>query len=324
MTDAERFLKALAQAMPVDQRLIFCGFAGNPETAAPTAWRPRPWKPGDLLPINPHHTNGYITISSFHQSADRSWRRRNEAFGTGLAIMVDDVRTKVPISAVGDAAAPSAIIETSPGNEQWWYFLEPTDDKTMFDATIKAFIASKLMGDDPGMNGVNRVGRIPDFVNGKPKYFAEDKTPWRVKLVSPRSQLNNRYHLEQIKSMFGLKLSPVRRRRVRAPIDAEYRVKMFMAHYRWLAARGMLKRVKPNLGGWIEMRCPWMDEHTGRADTGAAISQPNEENEWYGGFQCHHGHCIDRNWGTLTEWVAQMAEEELEAINEYHQDERRA
>ncbi len=306
-----KFLDALAKGMPKNERLIFCGFVGDPNSAPPNAWRPMSWQPGDNVPINPQHSNGYITVSSFRRAPDKSWRRRTDLFGHGLAIMVDDVGTKVERSVV-ESIAPSAIIETSPGNEQWWYFLEATDDKLMFDAVIKAFIRQALLGSDPGMNGVNRVGRIPGFINGKAIHEG-----WRVKLLHLCSL---RYELSEIKDLFGLSLAPVRRRRRYAPTDAKDRVALFMTHYNWLVDRGQLKHDRPNAGGWIEMHCPWRDEHTGRADTGAAIAQPSEENEWYGGFQCHHGHCIDRGWSSLTEWMTDINAQELEVINEHAQE----
>lgn len=307
MTDAINFLNALAKGMPKDERLIFCGFAGDPNSAPPNAWRPRPWEPGDELPINPKSTNGYVTVSSFRRAPDRSWRRRTDLFGHGLAVMVDDVGTKVVRKIVIDTV-PSVVLETSPGNYQWWYFIEPTDDKLMFDAVIKAFIAQQLLGNDPGMNGVNRVGRIPGYINGKAAYAG-----WRVKTVNPYR--GDRYTIADIRDMFNLTLSPIRRRRRHAPGDAKDRVELFMQHYRWLKTMGVLKHDNPNVGGWVEMHCPWRDEHTARADTGAGISQPSENNEWYGAFQCHHGHCMDRTWSDLTQWMDDINVEELEIAN---------
>lgn len=305
-TEALAFLEALARNAPPDERLIFCGFPGDPNNAPPRAWRPMPYRVGEPLPIRPDRTNGYVSVSSFKRSPDKTWRRRTDQFGSGLAVMVDDVGTKVDYSVVENGLDPSIIIETSPENFQYWYLIQPCHDKVIFDAVIKAFIAQQLLGDDPGMNGVNRVGRVPGFINGKGKYNG-----WRVCTTAFEDHV---YTLEDIREGFGLKLDPVRRKRRRGPPDAEYRVKLFMVFYNWLKAHGMLKHERPNAGGWIEMRCPWVDEHTGRANTGAAISMPNPENEWYGGYQCHHGHCIDRGWAELTDWIADFCATNLESI----------
>lgn len=307
MDDTTKFLAALADRMRPDERLIFCGFAGDPNHAPSTAWRPRPWRSGDLLPINPQRTNGYITIASFKQAADNSWRRRSDLFSRGFALMVDDVRTKVPVETV-ELLSPSAIVETSPGNEQWWYLFDrPVEDKLLFDALIKSFIESNLLGNDPGMNGVNRVGRIPGYINGKEKYNG-----FRVRLL----ELNDkRYTVQDLKDAFKLKTRLVRRRARPAPTDARDRIAMFMTHYNWMKQNGMLKASKMNVGGWMDIHCPWTEEHTNRADTGAGISEPSADNEWYGAFQCHHGHCIDRTWRELTDYIATIAEDTLEQIN---------
>jgi len=308
VSDALDFMNALAHGVPDSERLIFCGFVGDPNTASPTAWKPRAWRSGESLPLNPNMTNGYIAISSFKRSPDKSWRRRNDLFGHGLAVMVDDVGTKIDPSIV-EHTTPSAIIETSPANYQWWYLLNATADKPRFDATIKAFIAQKLMGEDSGMNGVNRVGRIPAYINGKAKYAG-----FRVKLCDGHD-LSLRYGLDDIKDMFSLRLKPMRRRRKHAPPDARDRISLFMHHYNWLKHSGQLKHDRPNAGGWIEMECPWIHEHTAKANTGAAMSMPSEENEWYGAYQCHHGHCIDRTWGSLTDWMNDINVEECDKAN---------
>ena len=96
--------------------------------------------------------------------------------------------------------------------------------------------------------------------------------------------------------------------------EAIERNRMFMNVYKWLDQRDMLKRHEPDPSGWTEMSCPWVDGHTGGVDNGAAIREPAAENDWYGAFRCHHGHCVDKGWADLTEivvalWVAAREEE---------------
>ena len=43
-----------------------------------------------------------------------------------------------------------------------------------------------------------------------------------------------------------------------------------------------------------------------------ARDEPAPENDYYGAFRCHHGHCINRGWADLTEWVNEQSIEELE------------
>lgn len=303
--DRDAFINALARGLDDEERLILCAFTGDPATAGVSAWRPRPWRPGrpiDLLP----GANAYCTVSAFGRAADNSFRRRAETFRGGLALMVDDVGTKVPRDVVA-SAPPSARIETSPGNEQWWYFLEaPERDPARFDAIIRAFIRGKLLGADPGMSGVTRVGRLPAHRNGKPHHRG-----WICRLHELHP--DHRWSVESLLAAFGLELLGRREPRARLLTEeALERNRAFGVVYAWLQERRMLKRPGPDLSGWTEMHCPWVDEHTGRADTGAAIRDPAAENEFYGAFRCHHGHCADRGWADLTEWVAERSAEELE------------
>lgn len=315
MSDADRFLLALAGELPEDERLILCGFSGDPETAGPSAWRPRPWRPGRDIVLN-ENDNAYVTVGSFLRAGDGSFRRRTETFAAGRALMVDDVGTKVTRESMEGAPPPSAIVETSPGNEQWWYFLKrPEEDMARFDALIRAFIAGKLLGADPGMSGVTRVGRIPGFLNAKAKYRTEDSP--RGFRVALRALCDERYSVDDLLLAFKLKLNGRRETRTKLVTEeAIERNRAFTPIYRFLASRGMLKRDAPDPSGWTEMTCPFIDHHTGRADTGAAIREPSPENDYYGAFRCHHGHCIDKGWADLTEWVNETAAESLERAAE--------
>ena len=297
MVTNEQFLAALAGDLPEDERIIVCHFLGDPDEAGIPAWRPRPWRPGKECAAGLDE-NVYATVASFRKASDNTWRRRGELFAAGRSLMIDDLGTKLPMDTVAPLK-PSAMVETSPGNYQCWYFLaEPVTDRLRFDALIRAFIAQQLLGGvDTGMSGVTRVGRLPLGRNGKAKYGG-----WSVRLAEWDPE--RRVTAEELIRAYGLRLEGQMRpmRRV-LPSDLQLRGEMFVAHFRWLQQRGMLKREKPDISGWYEMTCPWVDGHTGRADTGAALREPFEENGWYGAFRCHHGHCLQRGWQDLTDWI---------------------
>lgn len=305
MTEAEDFLSLLCgDDMPRQERLILCGFAGDPMNAPPTAWRPRPWHAGRDLPFD-ERWNAYTTVASFVRAADGSYRRRTETFAAGRALMVDDVGTKVD-PAVVSSVRPTVRIETSPGNEQWWYMLEePCRDMARFDAVIRAFISGKLLGADPGMSGVTRVGRLPGFQNGKAKYGG-----FRVRMVA--SDPFETFTIEELLERFHLKLNGQRVHREKLVAEeAIERNRNFERAYRYLDRHGYLKKREPDPSGWTEMRCPWIEDHTGGADTGAAIREPSPENDFYGAFRCHHGHCADRGFADLTDYITDNAAEAL-------------
>ena len=305
MTDiAEEFLTELAAGAEGEERLITCGFPGDPNAASPSAWRPRAWRPGQKV-LYGSADNAYVTVGLFRRAPDGTYRRRTETFAAGVALMVDDVGTKVDASVV-EHMRPTWRIETSAGNEQWWYLLaEPERDALRFDGLIRAFIAGRLLGADPGMSGITRVGRLPGHLNGKPQHGG-----WITRVLD---RAGPRRTPEELLDGFKLQIAGRRMVREKLPTEAALeRNAAYAAVYRWLDQRNMLKRHEPDLSGWTEMRCPWIGEHTGGADTGAAVREPSVENDWYGAFRCHHGHCANRGWRHLTDWIAEESAEELE------------
>lgn len=304
-----RFLSELAHAgLSPGERLILCTFRGDPGAAPQNAWRPHAWRTGDeVLPRR--GVNGYATVATFGRAPDGTYRRRTEAFMSGRALMVDDVGTKVPVASVA-GAPPTMRVETSPGNEQWWYVLaEPERDAARFDAVIRAFIAGRLLGADPGMAGINRVGRLPGFTNGKPQHDG-----W---LCRAHELAGPRWTVEGLVRAFELRLlgrAEPRPRRLVA-VDAEARVHAWGATVAFLRGAGALKRDEPDRAGWIEMTCPWVADHTGGVDNGAALREPAPENDYYGAFRCFHGHCMTKGWRELTDWANDHAAEALEAAN---------
>lgn len=307
--DALAFLDALAYYMGDEERVILCGVPGDPGLAPPHAWKPRPWRRGFDGHEFPDSWNGYVSVAAFGRGNDKSFRRRSPDVAAGLAFMVDDVGTKVPRAIVADLP-PSAIIETSPGNEQWWYFFDkPVRDIPAFDALISAFIDGPLQGNDPGMASVTRVGRLPGYFNGKPAYGG-----FTTKLL----MLNDsRFTMDEITEHFQLEIrGRVERRDRLIPHDVETRVRAFYTVYTFLKGRGQLKRDEPDPSGWTEMHCPWVHDHTGAVDNGAGLREPAEENGYFGAFVCHHGSHINHTWRDLTEWVNELSDEELESAND--------
>lgn len=306
--DAVEFMTALARDLPDDERLIFCGFAGDPGNRTTANWQPRSWRPGDGLPISPARTNGYVCVSSMRRAADRTWRRTRDCFAAGRALMVDDVGTKVPFLAF-DQVPPTTIVETSPRNYQGWYLLaRPEPDARLFDAVIAAFIRGRLLdGADPGMAGVNRVGRLPGFVNGKPQHDG-----FRVRVVD--ADWSRRYTIDDLVCGFGLHVVTPPERPLLVPSDGHQRIDEFKSLHTFLRNAGMVLR-RENVGGWIDIICPWASEHSNPRDNVAGLALPSADNGWTGAFRCHHGHCLGRGWRALAEFANAANAERLEMVN---------
>jgi hypothetical protein len=315
MSQNEEFMSALGADLPKEKRLIVCGFAGDPNKVGPSAWKPRPWSADkDLMydcGILPK-MNAYVTISSFGRAADNSFRRRGACFDAGRALFIDDVGTGLGSKVSPDiikALPPTSIVETSPNNHQCLYILDrPETDMGRFDGLIRAFISAQLLGHDPGQAGVTRVARIPGYVNDKAKYGGA----FKVTLL----ELNEkRYSIDALLKAFKLTINGTIVKPLRlVSEDAIERNRMFLVYWKWLYARGMLKRDTPDSSGWMEVHCPFIGNHTDRADTGAAIREPAPENGYFGSFRCHHGNsvCSSAGWHELTDWINETSGEELE------------
>jgi hypothetical protein len=293
-------LQELFKYMPQDERAVMCSVAGDPLHVKPTAWGGTPWAKGDVCPLKPNRNN-YVAISSFGPSPDDNrYRRRKDQFKACHGIMVDDLGTKLDVRSLPQSLIPSLVIETSPGNFQATFFLaEPMTDQAACEDGIRQII-QKLTGGgaDPGMAGVTRVLRLLG-INGKEKY-AVDGVPWSCKVHVWRPDI--RTHWSDLARAFGM---VHHNRRIVEPDDAVMRDRMRGFQ---IVKQGLkqLRLVKREGRGWIDITCPWIHEHTGRADTGTAVNPPAQANGWYGGFKCHHGHCEQRNWGDLEDKVGRM------------------
>jgi len=314
----EDFFELMRSMLPEDGRVVAAQFRGDPNSDVYGKWK--------AIVLNSVSqiddlSNVYLCVSAMKRNQRGEFRRRKENFAGGLLLMIDDVGTgpgaKFPLSTL-DALAPTALVETSPDNYQAMYFFDKrVEDLETFDALIRAFIQRKFLGTDTGQAGVNRVFRPPAGINAKPKYFDEEGRPWRVKLHNFAPE--RRYSVSEIATAFGLSL--VRRRS--APKDAgrqlaarSDRIRHFIETRSTLRSAGWIKQEEPDYSGWIHIRCPWTHDHTGGVDNGAAIRLPEVENDWYGAFRCHHGHCGEKGWRSLTDWLNSDLEDVLEATND--------
>lgn len=294
----EVVLAELFKRMPDTERAILCSVRGNPSEADPTAWVGTPWRSGPC-PLR-HDRNNYVAISSFTADDSGKFRRRKSQFGRTWAIMVDDIGTKLPLEAVPKELTPTLVVETSPGNYQATFFLDqPVQHVDYVSEAIRQMIEKLTKGgNDPGMAGVTRVLRLPEGINGKPAYM-RDGQPWHCKVWVWRPDIRTTW--EELRVAFGLI------EKVKVYTEPNDGVTLERKRCFGLVRDGLkaLRMIKHATGsGWMDITCPWIDQHTGRANTGTAVAPPMKANGYMGGFKCHHGHCENKNWGDLEEWVA--------------------
>ncbi len=292
------FIKLMFANAPAGALPRVAAFALPPKEATRFDWTGWPVRRDRDVPRGDRNT--YIAVSTFLAGPDGKHRRRKDNFAAMHCVMIDDIGTKI---AERDVVLPATVrIETSPGNYQDWLRLDPPIiDRSLGERLVDRMIAAGLTADgkDPGMAGVTRYGRLPEGFNNK----ARPTGPWRHHVVEVR--VDHAYKVDEIADAYGLDLAPPPARAVPyiGPIPREHDVELLD----WFKACGMYK--SPLTGGWHDVTCPWIDEHTDRADSGTGYQEPAVTNNFAGGFQCHHGHCEHRTIRDVWRWMRRCVQE---------------
>lgn len=295
-----------------DEQFWTTGFPGDPLNIPRWQWGGKGAPPGLPSFIKPNHNN-YVAISSFKRGADGQFHRRKTDFSRMHMVMVDDVGTKVTFEKL--ALEPSIRVETSPGNFQDWYFLKaPETNAAKADRLIKGMIESGLTADasDPGMRGVTRYGRLPVGINGKAKYVAKLGEPFvqRVTVWNPTL----RYSIDEIATAYAVDISsPVnaksykgRKRKHNLSKNLAGDVNAEDVFIELLTRADLYLETLSSIAGAHRIVCPWVYEHTDEDPSGTVYFEPSEDNDWHGGFKCHHGHCQGRNIVDMSFFLARL------------------
>lgn len=228
------------------------------------------------------NSNQFFTVSLFNLDEHGRANRRKLNFSACYTVALDDVREKLPIEQVMKLPPPSIVLKSSKHSEQWLYLLtEPCTDASKIDNLHDGLIANGLApdGKDPGQKGITRYLRLPEGVNTKAKRIAENGG------TAPRCEVTEwhperRYTLNQLAIPFNVDINAPR---AHERIDGAAVVPDHP-----LLHTSALKIKRGISSGRFEITCPWVDEHTGAADNGAAVFT-NKDGTL--GFKCHHGSC---------------------------------
>jgi hypothetical protein len=238
--------------------------------------------------------NQYFTISLF-QETEEGARRRKELFKSTHCIVVDDVGEKIPFELMLSKPAPSWILETSPGSQQWGFILtDPCKERSSVENLLTG-IVHKICPDgvDSGMLGVTRYVRLPQGYNTKAskvalnngKIFKCNMIIWQPEVKVSISDLADSFDIDLTKAFKCTNAS-----------DYEFLEDQFAEkHPAWqiLEIKNILNE------GQYDVKCPWANEHTDPSDDRATIFILADG---YMSFKCHHGHCTDRTGKDLLEY----------------------
>jgi hypothetical protein len=232
--------------------------------------------------------------------------RKLDQWSAGTLIALDDVGEKSgEAQAVRDALGdPTFVIQTSKGSQQWGYVLSaPVSDMTTMARlqralTLKFYPKQK----DPGHERVIQYLRLPLGVNNKPARLAEnDGKPQQVQLVEWRPgvkldpldvmiALEGAWELTEHMSLSASGLSgPATEEAARAYLGSD-------GVLAGLDMAGLVDWGRVT-NGYIGVRCPWEDQHTGVKDDRAGYNPDSRH------FMCFHGSHGPKHSGDIDDWL---------------------
>jgi len=302
------FVAAIFTSLPDGALPVITGKAGDPQTGGWTAY-----SAADVERVCGSDRNTYFNCASFMPGEDGTIAARKDSAAAYHALVLDDVGTKVDRNLLG-TITPTWELETSPGNFQLGFKLNPPlCDAAEVDRFQQKIAAAGLT--DKGAMGMARWARLPNGINGKPKYEADGK-PFSCRLhgwnpdaaYTASNLLEALVPVSHADSQKPAVAKAQTRNRSKAEIDNNVYIPR-AAENPVLAAfkeQGLYKRAMAD--GKHEVTCPWVHEHTDQLDTGAAYFEPGGTYPT-GGFCCQHSHKDKYHIGQVLEHFSLTAAE---------------
>lgn len=257
--------------------------------------------------------NQYFTISLFNEIEECLARRRKELFKSTHCIVVDDVGEKIPLSLMLDKPAPSWILETSPGSQQWGFILtEPCKDRSIVENLLTGLV-HKICPDgvDSGMLGVTRYVRLPEGYNTKKSKVALNNGKiFKCNMIIWQPEI--KVSIEDLADSFEIDLSKSSKYSKSAEYD------FLEDHYASQHPAWQMLEIKNILDeGHYDIICPWSNEHTDPSDNRATVFILADG---YMSFKCHHGHCAKRSGKDVLSYLQEHISDWDDIYTEYRKE----
>jgi hypothetical protein len=219
-------------------------------------------------------------------------RRRLKDLRHAFVLPLDDIGTK----ATEPSISPSYILETSPGNFQWGYFIDPYsviefEGQAYLDASMLALAEAGFS--DPGCRSASRMVKLPEAIHKSG--FVTRCVHWEPDAAFELHKL--------VEKMFGLTPDTRRFNRRKPSYTTLERKDIEDPILEWLSDSGQLREL--NDRGYAVFRCPWWEEHSEGKNDEAGYS-PLDYVTTGRHFYCYHGSCVGRTWNEFTGWVAEQ------------------
>lgn len=241
------------------------------------------------LDTKPGQGAWYFCVSTIRRPQGDYLARAKEDLRFAYCLVLDDIGTKAKVPPV----APSWILESSEGNFQYGYLIDPIemtpDAQENYDACVRGLALAGYS--DPGARGAWRIMRIPGSLH-KTGFIAR-VVDWYPERTWDLEDLMAEMGVEPLAHHLpGLGRPRIDSRGVSLLEELEDPI------LDWLQAQGLVRGISPK---WVEIVCPWHTEHSSGSDT-AGYSPP-----WYNdrarSFSCLHTHTY-----TITDFLRWVAE----------------
>ena len=281
MSPSEAFTAALFGALEEDERICYVRKTDN----------------GWIQQAKPFTDPGpdYFCISTVRPQSPRALRlkRRKEDLHSVRVLVCDDVGTKAQVPPI----EPTYILETSEGNFQYGFAIEPCEP-ALFEACMQ--LVAEAGYTDPGTLDAGRVMRTPDSINDKP-----GKNRFAAKLHAFDKE--KRWSIRDLTASMGLGIPEVGvGATTPSMVAAAMPEGVFVDDpvFDWLQANGYILRDAGD-GFWF-IQCPWAHMHKGDPREDAKYSPlGHSKYPMVRGFTCFHSHMgVDFDGDDFLRWIS--------------------
>ena len=210
-------------------------------------------------------------------------------------LVLDDIGTKGKPPPIEPSWKITTSIADGIQNQQWGYMLDPGDDWGRYEALVEWCAAQGWA--DAGAGGSYRLMRVPGSANLKPgrEEYLSNVTEWDLSVWS----------LAELAGELGCDFSQLKTK------DATVITKKGGATVMegidpmlvWLMENDHI--VKNGGGEWVDILCPWADQHTSGENIAGYSPLGRGAGDWVQtrAFKCLHEHCKERNLDQFVKWA---------------------
>ena len=218
-------------------------------------------------------------------------------------LVLDDIGTKADRPPI----EPSWVVESSPGNYQWGYLLDPGDEWGRYEALVE-YCHVRGWG-DAGAGGSYRLMRVPGSANLKPGrqnfHAVLEEAEWDV------------WTLDELADDLGCDFSTIEVKDKTNVFKQGGAVAMdgIDPMLDWLADGGYV--VSDDGSEWVTVTCPWADSHTSGANTAGYSPLGRGVGKYVQtrAFNCMHEHCQGKKLKEFKAWAVERGGPEVSGFD---------